>query len=204
MPKTTSRQKILNYLRKQATATPIELAKALRTTPANMRHHLARLLSDGLVEEGGRRMEAARGRPQVVYRLSRLALGDNLSALSAALLAEFVEGLPESQQNVLLERLAGQMSAGQSAEAGTHITRRLAAAVEALNRMHYQAHWEAHATGPRLILAQCPYAAIIESHPALCRMDKTLLEGYLANPVEQLAKLEPTERGLPVCVFGLR
>jgi predicted ArsR family transcriptional regulator len=204
MPKTNSRQKILNYLRKQATATPIELAKALRTTPANMRHHLARLLADGLVEVGGRRMEAARGRPQVVYRLSRLALGDNLSVLSSVLLAEFVEGLPEAGQNALLERLAGQMSAGQSATTGTHITRRLAAAVEALNRMHYQAHWEAHAAGPRLILAQCPYAAIIELHPVLCHMDKALLEGYLANPVEQLAKLEPTERGLPVCVFLVR
>jgi predicted ArsR family transcriptional regulator len=204
MPKTTSRQKILNYLRKQAAATPIELAKALRSTPANIRHHLARLLADGLVEVGGRRMEAARGRPQVIYRLSRLTLGDNLSMLSSALLAEFVDGLPESQQNTLLESLAGQISAGQPVTAGMHITRRLAAAVEALNRMHYQAHWEAHATGPRLILAQCPYAAIIESHPVLCRMDKALLQGYLATPVEQIAKQEPTERGLPICVFSVR
>ncbi len=204
MPKTTSRQKILTYLRKQAAATPIELAKALRSTPANIRHHLARLLADGLVEIGGRRMDAARGRPQVVYRLSRLTLGDNLAALSSALLTEFVQSLPESDQNALLDGLSRQLLIGQPATTGTHITRRLAATVEALNRMHYQAHWEAHATGPRLILAQCPYAAIIESHPLLCRMDKALLQGYLASPVEQIAKQEPTERGLPICVFSVR
>ena len=204
MPKTTSRQKILTYLRKQAAATPIELAKALRSTPANIRHHLARLLADGLVEIGGRRMDAARGRPQVVYRLSRLTLGDNLAALSSALLTEFVQSLPESDQNALLDGLSRQLLIGQPATTGTHITRRLAAAVEALNRMHYQAHWEAHATGPRLILAQCPYAAIIESHPLLCRMDKSLLQGYLASPVEQVAKQELTERGLPICVFSVR
>lgn len=204
MPKTTSRQKILTYLRKQATATPIELAKALRSTPANIRHHLARLLADGLVEIGGRRMDAARGRPQVVYRLSRLTLGDNLAALSSALLTEFVQSLPESDQNALLDGLSRQLLIGQPAATGTHITRRLAAAVEALNRMHYQAHWEAHATGPRLILAQCPYIAVIESHPLLCRMDKALLQGYLATPVEQVAKQEPTERGLPICVFSVR
>ena len=84
------------------------------------------------------------------------------------------------------------------------LIRRLAVVIEALNRMHYQAHWEAHAAGPRLILGRCPYAGLVEHHPDLCLMDKAMLESRLLTRVEQLAKLEHNERGLPFCLFALR
>lgn len=204
MTATTSRQKILTYLHRQSAATATELARALRVTPADIRHHLSRLLADGLVEVGGLRREGQRGRPHKIYRLSRPALGDNLPALASSLMAEFFSPAPDEQGATALRRLAARIAPAPPAPPGQHITRRLAATVETLNRMHYQAHWEAHATGPRLILGQCPYAAIIADHPALCMMDKFLLEGHLSQSVEQLAKLERNERGLPVCLFALR
>lgn len=204
MTATTSRQKILTYLHRQSAATATELARALRVTPADIRHHLSRLLADGLVEVGGLRREGQRGRPHKIYRLSRPAMGDNLPALASALMAEFFTSAPDEGQVAALHRLADGISPVLPLPPGSHITRRLAAAVEALNKMHYQAHWEAHAAGPRLIFGQCPYAAIIADHPALCLMDKFLLEGHLSQPVEQLAKLERNERGLPICVFALR
>ena len=203
MPKATSRQKILNYLRKQTVATSTEISKALRVTPANIRHHLARLLSDGLVEASGLRREGARGRPHIIYSLSRLAIGDNLSALSSALLAEFVDSLPENERVVRLQRLVDGLLPNLQPERASPITRRLAVTVEALNQMRYRARWEAHAAGPRLILEQCPYAVIISEHPVLCLMDKFLLERNLSQQVEQLVKLERNERGVPVCLFTL-
>ena len=203
LQKTNSRQKILNYLRKQTSATSVELGKALRVTPANIRHHLSRLLADGLVEVGGLRMDGARGRPHKIYCLSRLAFGDNLSALSSALLGEFIDSLPEAERPAFLRRLAERILPSLPVDRSTHITRRLAATVETLNQMHYQSHWEAHAAGPRLILGQCPYATIIAEHPALCLLDKSLMERQLSHPVEHLAKLERNERGLPICLFAL-
>lgn len=202
LPRMNSRQKILNTLRKQNAATPVELAKALRLSPANIRHHLSRLLADGLVEVGGVRAEGVRGRPHKIYRLSRLALGDNLATLASGLLAQFVDDLESDGKSLALRRLAEQISPIRPLERSAHITRRLAQTIETLNRMHYQAHWEAHASGPRILLGQCPYAAIIASHPALCLLDKALLEMHLAQPVEQLTKLEQNERGLPVCLFA--
>jgi predicted ArsR family transcriptional regulator len=204
MTATTSRQKILTYLHRQSAATATELARALRVTPADIRHHLSRLLADGLVEVGGLRRDGQRGRPHKIFRLSRPALGDSLPALASALMAEFFAAAPEEGRTAALRRLAGRISPAQPVPPGSHITRRLAATVEILNRMRYQAHWEAHAAGPRLILGQCPYAAIITDHPALCLMDKFFLEQHLSQPVEQLAKLEHNERGLPVCLFALR
>jgi predicted ArsR family transcriptional regulator len=203
MPKINSRQKILNYLRKQGTATSPELARVLRVTPANIRHHLGRLLADGLVDVDGVRVERQRGRPQKNYRLSRLAQGDNLAALADGLLAEFIETLPDAEKAQALRRLAGRIMPAPP-EGPMPLVRRLGIVVEALSRTHYQAHWEAHAAGPRLIFGQCPYASVIDSHPALCLMDKAMLEVQFTNPVEQLAKLERNERGLPICVFALR
>lgn len=204
MPKTNSRQKILIYLRKQGVATPIEIGKALRLTPANIRHHLSRLLSDGLVEVAGLRSGLARGRPHKTYRLSRLVVGDNLATLADALLSGLLDNLAVEEQFGQLRSLAERLASSPAADKFSQITRRLASAVAMLNQMHYQAHWEAHAAGPRMILEQCPYAAIIASHSELCLMDKFLLERSLAQPVEQLSKLERNERGLPVCIFVLR
>jgi hypothetical protein len=93
---------------------------------------------------------------------------------------------------------------GQAANADSatlHITRRLAQAIEQLNLLGYQSRWEAHASGPRVIFEHSPYAALIQKHPELCRMDKILLRQLLGVEVEQAAKLEISARGLPFCMF---
>jgi hypothetical protein len=64
--------------------------------------------------------------------------------------------------------------------------------------MNYQARWEAGAEGPRIIFGLCPYAAIIEKHPELCRMDTALLGKMLGREAEQRLKLAP------VCMFMLK
>ena len=74
-------------------------------------------------------------------------------------------------------------------------------AIERLNELHYQARWEASAAGPRLIMGHCPYAAIVADHPELCRMDAFLLETRLNASVEQIAKLQLSEKSLPFCAF---
>jgi predicted ArsR family transcriptional regulator len=67
-----------------------------------------------------------------------------------------------------------------------------------MSEMNYQARWEAGAEGPRLILGQCPYTAIIEKHPELCKMDAAMLTDLLGRNVELRTKLSP------FCVFSVR
>jgi predicted ArsR family transcriptional regulator len=81
------------------------------------------------------------------------------------------------------------------------LTARLTETIENLNQMHYQSRWEAGATGARVILGHCPYAAIIENHPELCRMDAFVLEESLGLSAEQITKLERPGQGMPQCVF---
>jgi predicted ArsR family transcriptional regulator len=188
----TSRQKILDYLKRNRTASSREVARVLRMTPANARRHLGILAADGRVEVVSQR-GAGRGRPGKAYRLSGALAGDNLSALAEALLAE-------AGASVGMEAL-GRRLAGEGIPSHLPSMRRLAAAVERLNGMHYQARWEAGAEGPRIILGHCPYAAVVGKRPELCRMDAALLGSLSGGEALQVAKMEPG--GTQPCVFLL-
>lgn len=191
MPNTT-RQKILDYLKRNRTVSSREIARALQMTPANARHHLGILAKDGRVEVIHQR-QVGRGRPEKVYQLGSTYVGDNLSMLVEALLTE-------ADGKVEMEAL-GKRIAGESDSAGESLMHRLSSTIKRLNEMHYQARWEAGAEGPRIVLGHCPYAAVIENHPELCVMDAALLAKLLDGKVNQTAKLEKGAGGLPYCVF---
>lgn len=189
---TTSRQKILTHLKKTRAASAREIARALKLSAPNVRHHLSVLCSDGRVEMTAVHNREGRGRPEKVYSLSEAALGDNLSALAEAVLT--VAG--SSLRMEAVARLV--LDDGQFA--GLSMNRRLALLVEKLNEMHYQARWEAGAGGPRVLFGRCPYARVVENHPELCAMDVAVLKNALAREVSQTQKNEPV-RGLCPFIF---
>lgn len=190
----TARQKVLAYLKKARGATAAQIGRALQMRPAAVRHHLSIMLADGRVQVVGEGRAAGRGRPAQFYGLAPNIRGDNLANALGALLDE----APRRQG--FLEQV-GERLAGNPDPANAPLGRRLAAAVAGLNQMHYEARWEAGSEGPRILLANCPYAAIIEAHPELCRMDAGLISARIGLPAWQTAKME---RGGPfVCVFVL-
>jgi predicted ArsR family transcriptional regulator len=157
------------------------------------------MLKDGLIVELDQRQEG-KGRPTVVFGASDKVLGNGMQGLLEAVLDTWLEEVPEERREVPLRRLAERLG-GTSAAAGAAASQRLGQAVERLNKLHYQTRWEAGARGPRMILGRCPYAAIIEKHPDLCRMDSYLLEACTGMKVRQAAKLERGKDGVRRCVF---
>jgi predicted ArsR family transcriptional regulator len=188
---TTARQRVLSYFEKTRTASGREVARALKMSAATVRHHLRILVSDGRLELASVRGWDGRGRPEKIYTLPRAALGDNLSVLSDALLSEAGSG-------VRVEALAKRL-AGESNFAGQPIAKRLNLTVEKFNKMNYRSHWEAGPEGPRIVFSHCPYAAIIEKHPELCKMDAILLKEWLSQPARQIFRAG--KEGSTVCVF---
>ena len=189
----TARQKVLTYLNKSHTASVREVARALKMSPANVRHHLRVLVSDGRLEISSIREREGRGRPEKVYSIPQAALGDNLSVLSDAL---WMEAGSSVRVEALAKRLAGESDFKSQA-----VAKRLNLVVENLNQMKYHARWEAGSQGPRIIFGHCPYAAIIERHPELCRMDEALLEELMGQSAEQLSKIGQ-DKSLQ-CVFAM-
>lgn len=189
----TARQKVLAHLKKTRAASAREIARALKMSAPNVRHHLSVLCSDGRVESVAVNNREGRGRPEKMYSLSQAALGDNLSALANALLTE-------AGSRLKIEALASRIL---NSEQFTNlpVTKRLALLVQKLDEMHYQARWEAGAEGPRVIFGRCPYAKIIEGHPELCKMDTALLEASIGRPILQSIKNEAGGRGLCPFIF---
>ena len=191
----TVRQKIFAYLNKTRTASAREISRSLKLSTPTVRHHLRVLTADGRLELADARGRGGRGRPEKVYSLPRAALGDNLSALSDALLTEAGSRL---RVEALAEHLARRM-AGESGIADQPLAKRLNLAVEKLSQMKYHARWEAGSQGPRIVFGHCPYATIIAKHPELCSMDETMLSQLMAQPAAQIFKAG--KDGSSVCVF---
>ena len=192
---TTVRQKVLAYFAKSRAASAREIARVLKLSAATVRHHLRVLASDGRLEMTSVRGRDVRGRPEKIYSLPRAALGDNLAALSDVLLTEAGPRVP---METLAGRLARRLTGESSADAQP-LPKRLNLTVEKFNQMNYHARWEAGAEGPRILFAHCPYAAILEKHPELCRMDQALLKEFMGQAAAQIFRAG--KDGSSVCVF---
>jgi predicted ArsR family transcriptional regulator len=195
-----TRQRILEHLRRHRTATPAELSRSLQLSSADIRHHLAILRREGAIRLAGVQAPPGRGRPRQVFALAEAPPAEGMARLALALL----HSLPEASRQETLENAARQIASLPGAPpAATHPTLRLNRAVRQLNALDYQARWEAHAAAPRLLLERCPYAAILDEYPDLCRMDAALIEALAGLPAEQVARLAPAAPGIRQCVFRL-
>jgi len=189
----TARQKVLAHLKKTRASSAREIARALKMSAPNVRHHLSILCSDGRVEQVAINNREGRGRPEKLYSLSQAALGDNLSALTNALLTE-------AGKRLNVDALADHILESNQFT-NLPITKRLVFLVEKLNDMNYQARWEAGAEGPRLIFGRCPYGKVIEGHPELCKMDEAMVGKAIGKPVLLSAKSETGNRAFCPFIF---
>jgi predicted ArsR family transcriptional regulator len=198
-----TRRKIIEYLEENRVASAFDLSRNLRMTIANVRHHLGVLNNEKVVELIGKNKSTSRGRPIHLYMLTRKAHNHNLDGLASALMRILFRDRPTKQQDNRLKRLATDLGSLNEADFSGTITQRLYATVLHLDELGYNARWEAHANAPRLILGHCPYMAIIDLHPQLCKMDRHLLERMLEQPVEQIVKFDRNPNSLHYCVFSI-
>jgi len=208
----TARQRIFEYIRSHRLVTAGDISKGLGMTRANAHHHLEILVNQEMIQIVGKKPSKNRGRPAVLYGLSRHSQGENLDRLADALLTEFNQSPITEVREMLLIKIAYRMVEEaiegfnepiQSGE-GIHITKRLRDAIQLIDSWHYHARWEAHADSPHIILGNCPYLSILASHPELCEIDRYLIEILVGSSAEQLAKRTLDERGIPFCQFRLK
>ena len=203
----TVRQQILEYLENRRSSTAPEIARVFKMTGANARHHLSILLSEGAIEISGTQNSGKAGRPTQLYSPARQMRRNNLHYLVDAFLTRILPAVNKFEQREwqmqiadYLWEISSAMGEKQTAERNS-LSVRLHQTIRHLNRINYDARWEAHAPAPRVILGHCPYASIIDSHPELCQMDAFLLQRGLKISVTQEIKLAKDSSGLPYCRF---
>ena len=200
-PSPTTRERILAYLQDHHIASVDVLSHAWGLTRADIRYHLNQLIKQGEIERIPRPAGQAltRGRPAQRYRLAAAFTQDNYPALCSALLVLLTAHLPSAEIHSRLKELA-EILARQYQPPDSPI-QRYNLLVVFLNQQGYHARWEASPSGPRILLHNCPYAAILEDHPELCTFDLALLEHLAQAPFHQTARIDPLTGKPPTCIF---
>ena len=198
-----TRQRIMNYLEAHNQATAVELSQVFNMTQANIRHHLSILVSEGQIEVVGQNQPVGRGRPNLLYMPTRQAQKHSLDILVSILLDD-IQSIRSSKQREGKTRKLAERLASNSKSRNKSITIRLGESMQRLNELNYQAHWEAHADSPIIVLGKCPYTPIINQHPELCSMDKYLLETMLDVHVDQISKITRHPEGPQHCLFAIK
>jgi len=197
----TSRQKIFEIIRKHQLVTVSELNYYLEMTPANIRHHLAVLIADGLVERVDLRKKVARGRPESVYAVNTVFIEDGLETLVMGILRSWLSTVPAGEVEQIVQSIARQLAKDGVVAGFVPVNKKLTMGISYLNSLHYIAQWEASPSGPRVKLGNCPYRKIINHHPELCLMDKYLLDELVGLNFSQVTRLEHDEIGKLSCRF---
>ncbi len=206
----TVRQKVLAFIRQHTTTTAQQVSLALHMTEANARHHLAILEEMGAVECLGLQPRRGRGRPAKVYALAKPRADEPLRVLATVLLEELLRCTPHSTHETLLQELAHRIIprlqeriAPIPLPESSNLSIRLTQVVEWLNRMHYQARWEARPGAPRILIRHCPFSALIEAAPQLCQMDAYLISNLCRLSVQVEARLKQDNQGGTYCAFTI-
>jgi predicted ArsR family transcriptional regulator len=199
-----TQDQILAYLDRHPSAPADDIAQVLDVTKENIQYHLKKLLRDGIVTRTtlSAKDELLRGRPTYLYRLSDQSRPGNIPELADKLLEIVLTANPPlSSQPAILEQLASRMFSFQAA---ANPTQNLRQSMQRLNQHHYQAAWEARASGPMVYFRNCPYASLVKDHPQLCQLDCAILAALLHRPVAQVAKMDLDSRKPPACIFQIQ
>jgi predicted ArsR family transcriptional regulator len=189
---------ILDIIQKHRLVTADELSRILFMTKPNIHYHLKKMLQKRLVEVVKAKgvLPLRPGRPELFYRLSCTAAGNNITKLCDILLTQQIG---EADKKQLLHTLAVNLLPATPTDSSMPM--RLRSLVDELNRCAYNCRWEAHKTGPLIMFANCPYAPIIARHPELCYMDACILESYLKFPVNQITRIDQKSSNPTECQF---
>lgn len=200
----TTRSQILSFLEKRGQASAIEISRALKLTPANIRHHLKMLQNEGVVVSVQLDRATGRGRPAYLYALSAQQKAHNLERLCMSLLEYIRTTKSEDETTTFLRFIAQQLVSGHLTAPKRSLTTRLIFTMKILNEMSYRASWEAHREAPTIKFSHCPYATLVDAFPELCQMDKYLLETLMECPIEVISIRQSTPSGEINCHFRLR
>lgn len=194
-----TRERILTLLKKVGPTTVAKISQITGMTKPNIHHHVKILEKEHYIEIKPltKCPAATKGRPENYITLLPESCPDNLSHLADHLLELFFRANNEPGLHNLARALVDYLP-GEA-----NVSQKFNSTVFRLNQFNYQAQWEAHETGPRMMFKNCPYQKIINTHPELCLMDTYILENIFGPPVIQKSKINFLE-GILFCSFIVR
>jgi len=188
---TGTRETILRTMHGRGRCTVNELAEASGVTPISVRHHLANLQAEGLIQSDEVRHGV--GRPRHVFSLSDSGLDHFPSRyfhLSQRLFAEMKERMPASEVGDVLTGVAESMADSYASELQPlPLPQRLDRLVQLLTDEGFSADLQRDGDHVLIREMSCPYFRIGQQHREICMIDQSFIATALSLPVERVTCL---------------
>lgn len=197
-----TRNQVLNILLSQHRCTINELADAVEINPISVRHHIARLEAEGLIDSEEERHGV--GRPRRVYFLTNKGMEKFPSRylnLSIRILEKLKETLPPKTINKLIKEMATEMVTDQITQvdiSNLETKERVTLIQQLLLDEGFTVEVSSKGDGVEIRETSCPYKHIGEDHPEICLVDETMISEVLATPIE---KTHCVLDGDPYCCY---
>ncbi len=184
----STRDRVLQTMLARQRCTINELAEAVDINPISVRHHVTRLMADGLVASEEERHGV--GRPRRVYFLTEEGMErfpTRYLRLTIRLLEQLKETMPRPLVNQLFAQMADDMVTEYEAEVkGMGMEQRLDLVTQLLGQEGFKVAWERQGDEYLIREINCPYYHIGQNHPEVCSVDQTLISKLLAVPAEKI------------------
>jgi DeoR family transcriptional regulator, suf operon transcriptional repressor len=186
----STRERVLQTLLKNQRCTINELANAVDINPISVRHHIAKLQSESLVDSIEERHGV--GRPRRLYFLTDEGLEQfptRYIQMSNRLLFQIKRQLSDDDVRRLFSQMAESLV---QEEAENHdftqlpLEDRLKIVSRILINEGFTVEWEKVGDEYHLRETNCPYLQVGQHHPEVCAMDQTLISTVLAVPAEKV------------------
>jgi len=200
-----TRRQIYLFARDGAGVTTAEVARHFAVHPNVARHHLDKLAAGGYLEVTLDHGGSGAGRPAKRYRGSERSttlpapprpdqllttlLVRALGLLDPAVAAQMAEEVGEQYGR----SLAASMAPGDP----QRTTRAAMSAIaDALTAQGFAAHAETQGPATAIVRDSCPFGEIVAEHPALCAVDRGMVQGLLAGLCGDSVPVQMSSRAL--------
>jgi len=201
-----TRQRIVDFLRKQNQATVEELTKVVGLTHMAVRHHLNILQEEGLVEIATTRRTNKPGRPVQIYVLTNQAeklYPQDYLRLSDLLLEEITcqlgpDGIATVCNNIA-ERLLQEAPTFEKRQPQA-FEDRLDEVVGFLKEKGFVAKWEVEDGQYVIHHIACPYRQLASRHQEICLLDEVLIGSMLQLTPQRICCIANEDERCTYCL----
>jgi len=181
--------KVLKSLLSHPHSTINELADAIGISPISIRHHIASLQAEGLIES--EEVHHGVGRPRQTFSLTEAGV-EQFPTRYVRLTIRLLERLKESMPEILVSELFAQMAedlardiAANAQTKNLSMEERLELVKDLLMREGFNVEWEQKDGEYQIREVSCPYYYVGQNHPEVCSVDQILISTMLSTPAEK-------------------
>jgi len=189
----STRQEILEILKKERQATVEDLAERLELTPMTIRHHLNVLQAQSLVVAAEVRRSKTVGRPRLVYTLTEAAdqlFPQSYGELARHLVSEVKNAMGTEEAEAMFGRIAERIAKDAPPPfEGQSFEDRLDQVVDFMEKQGCISQWERTDGGYIFTNINCPYRYVSREHAEVCITDTGILTTMLGVVPQRLSSM---------------